>query len=430
MQQLVELLTRGSPPALPSTSSVPATSGGWSGLSFIYGCFPTAPAVPLWAMMYSAELKVISVAMIVVFLFSGIMTFITVALVVAPSDAHDGFVAPMCGGITICTASYVLIPAALAATRRLRAPFSAPMFWINHACVCAVLLGISWSGCEDHSEGFFSEWVTHEFFFFLMRMSLLASMYEVLVLSEARTADSVAPFKPNARHRLVSVMTIFALALLLIAVPAVVDDHGGDEGYLECVLLGANAHQRWISLAISFFMGLAAVYLIAALEREHARMPIPKALWWVSADDREDMETPQPSMSDKFKLELLLGLVIAECVLGVWEALEIYEVGAKPSPSMENLLYTTELVMRTLVVFMIWLLFGFGGSPASRFYNALYASVASKLSSAPKHGRSQDGNESGFRAVELQNVAGGNDGSASFGLNEVVNPALEVEEQD
>ena len=45
---------------------------------FTYGSFPTAPAIPIWAMMYKAEVPVIAVSMIICFVMAGLMTFFSV----------------------------------------------------------------------------------------------------------------------------------------------------------------------------------------------------------------------------------------------------------------------------------------------------------------------------------------------------------------
>jgi hypothetical protein len=316
------------------------------------------------------------------------------------------------------------------------------MFWINCACVVALLLGISWTGCEDQSEGFFSEWVTHEFLFFLFRMMLLAGAYEVLVMAERRTAAGQNSFQPDERRRLVLFIGMLLLATLLVVVPAIVDNNGGRTDTYECVLFGANEHQRWISLVISLFIGLTGVYLVASLEREHARLKIPKALWWIAEQDDSSSDSqeqpPQSPMSDKFKLEIITCLIVAESVLAVWESLEITEMGSDASLSSQNLIYILEMVLRTLVIVVVWLLYAFGDGPTSRYYSGLYTAVAAGWAAVScgntrsvLDDNAEDANQTDSKMVlEMQDDFAGRGSGNTNGTNgaNIVNPGLEVEE--
>lgn len=397
IQQLLEALTDGAPPAL-------GTSGGWSGLTFIYGIFPTAPAVPLWAMAFKAELVVIAVAMIVVFFFAGIVTFVSVAVVVSPSDTHQSVVSAVIGGATMFFALYLLLPGVHALFKKRDALGAAPAFWIHLIALVLLLLGVSWQACETGT-GVAGSWAAHEFLFLLLRLLVLAAMHEVLTMARRRSSEGEAgAFRPDATKRLTTLCGIVCLSILLVVVPTLtLDDANRASGqFAQCVLFGASETQRWLALVYAAIVGLLATHLVAALETEHSRICIPHEIWWdsaatssfapLSAQGRLSVNsstsevsqgaTPAPppqkkaGMSDKFKLEVIASLIIAECVLTLWEVFEIVELGDTPTIAAMNLVYILELTIRGLIAALFFLFYGFGHTIAGHFFHRVYAALA------------------------------------------------------
>jgi predicted permease len=386
IQQLLEAFTDGAPPSL-------GTSGGWSGLTFIYGIFPTAPAVPLWAMAFKAELVVIAVAMIMVFFFAGVVTFVSVAIVVSPSNTHQSVVSYIVGGATIFFAVYLLLPGCHAMFKKRDALSAAPAFWVNIIAWVMLLLGLSWEHCETGT-GLAGSWAAHEFLYLVLRLLVLAAMHEVLLMAEARSTEGGSgAFRPNTTKRVTTLVGILCFSILLVIVPALaIDDANAAKGtYQQCVLFGAAGMQRWVALIYSGIIGLLGTYLITALEQEHSRIRIPHEIWWDSASAHAhgrlsaDGAAPAPAqkkhgMSDKFKLEVIAALIVGECVLTLWEVFEVTELGNGASVAAVDLIYILELTFRGMVVALFFLFYGFGHTIAGRFFNHFYGALASAAS--------------------------------------------------
>ena len=378
----------------------------------------------------------------------------SVAVVVSPSDTHQSLISDIVGGAAIFFAIYLLLPGlhALVFTKRdaLRA---APAFWIHLAALAMLLLGISWGQCETGT-GVPGSWAAYEFLFLVLRLLVLAGTHEVVAMARRRSAPNEAgAFCPDPTKRLVMLIGILCLSTLLVIVPALTLDgtnHASGQ-YAQCVLFGAAEAQRWLALVYAAIVGLLGTYLIAALEKEHFRIRIPhnisvpaSALGLLSASVSDPGATtaqqpPQKKkkkktgMSDKFKLEVILSLIVADCVLTMWECFEIMELGDKPTIAASNLVYVLELTTRGMVCALLFLFYGFGRTIAGQFFDRFYGALACAASAlmscggeateASKLMESDEGFANELRPISATGLPNGDRSRRQSGTN----PAYAVE---
>merc|ERR1719201_3285860 len=146
------------------------------------------------------------------------MTFISVAMVVNPSESHEEQVIKICGGIAIFAAVWLLVPAlqSLFGERGRRSLSAPPTFWILLSAVAMLLLGISWGQTEDIIDGhndFVSSWGVRQFVYFAFRGFLLGGMTEIFRMSKTHS------FKISAVRRLLLFGGVLLCAVLCSVVP-------------------------------------------------------------------------------------------------------------------------------------------------------------------------------------------------------------------
>ena len=408
LSQLLVAFTGGDVPSGPA-------QGGWLGLLFLYGTFPTAPVIPMWALQFKAEVLLIAVAMVVVFVWAGAMTFIGTALVVSPSDSHETWIAPLCGAFALFTAVYFfLLPVALnAASRQFGSikeePFHA--YWLSLIALACVGLGSSWVGCDVTDHSWWSQFAVQEFFWVVLRLFTLGAMHELLNMAMCRNAAS-----SRASRARVTALALL-LAFLLVALPSIVQPDGemynGKFSFAHCSLLWRQRHAQVDQLRGEFRVCSHLRVPDSSAGREHSREHIPKRvdkLWAGTtmlggADSNGDVLTPgegrrfqigeastmgsnaaaadvgavmtsaqrtngeapmSQGMSDKFKWELAGGLLAACSVLRMWEVLELLEVSDLP-PSTANLVFVLEMILRTIAIVGFLVCFGSGNNMWGRF---------------------------------------------------------------